>query len=236
MSIGSSSRSPFGNRRTPTCKTAAPQTTPVILMRECRGWQACLGKFFAASPKKRPLQFRLLPCRGSGIARPLCKNLGLEYGDSWKRRKHHPSSLDVSNAWSDMGGLHVQTVQRPTRIVSTGQKPATWGRCRMSPAPPPPSAALSCSVLVLNRLYMAVHVVNVRRAFGFCAANWPRLSIWKTGSSQLFVRFLARDERIARRYETAGRGLDPLGQFRDSGSPRDSAAWCSIGCRSKSCT
>ena len=30
----------------------------------------------------------------------------------------------------------------------------------------PPSSALSCSVLVLNRLYMAVHVVNVRRAFG----------------------------------------------------------------------
>ena len=33
-------------------------------------------------------------------------------------------------------------------------------------APTPPSSALSCSVLVLNRLYMAVHVVNVRRAFG----------------------------------------------------------------------
>jgi 5-methylcytosine-specific restriction endonuclease McrA len=35
-------------------------------------------------------------------------------------------------------------------------------------APPPspsPGSALSCSVLVLNRLYMAVHVVNVRRAF-----------------------------------------------------------------------
>ena len=30
----------------------------------------------------------------------------------------------------------------------------------------PPSAALACSVLVLNRLYMAVHMVNVRRAFG----------------------------------------------------------------------
>jgi 5-methylcytosine-specific restriction endonuclease McrA len=28
-----------------------------------------------------------------------------------------------------------------------------------------PSSGLSCSVLVLNRLYMAVHVVNVRRAF-----------------------------------------------------------------------
>ena len=36
------------------------------------------------------------------------------------------------------------------------------------PAAPHPTsgAALSCSVLVLNRLYMAVHIVNVRRAFG----------------------------------------------------------------------
>ena len=42
---------------------------------------------------------------------------------------------------------------------------------RRAATPPPatsssPGAALSCSVLVLNRLYMAVHVVNVRRAFG----------------------------------------------------------------------
>jgi 5-methylcytosine-specific restriction endonuclease McrA len=34
------------------------------------------------------------------------------------------------------------------------------------PIPPPPSnAALSASVLVLNRLYMAVHIINIRRAF-----------------------------------------------------------------------
>jgi len=35
-----------------------------------------------------------------------------------------------------------------------------------SPPPVSSGSALSCSVLVLNRLYMAVHVVNVRRAFG----------------------------------------------------------------------
>jgi 5-methylcytosine-specific restriction endonuclease McrA len=35
-----------------------------------------------------------------------------------------------------------------------------------SPAPTQaPASGLSCSVLVLNRLYLAVHVVNVRRAF-----------------------------------------------------------------------
>ena len=32
--------------------------------------------------------------------------------------------------------------------------------------PPPPSSSLHASVLVLNRLYMAVHVIGVRRAFG----------------------------------------------------------------------
>jgi 5-methylcytosine-specific restriction endonuclease McrA len=55
--------------------------------------------------------------------------------------------------------LHSARAVRPRREVS---------------APPStsisPSSALSCSVLVLNRLFMAVHVVNVRRAFGllFC--------------------------------------------------------------------
>jgi 5-methylcytosine-specific restriction endonuclease McrA len=34
------------------------------------------------------------------------------------------------------------------------------------PSPAPTSPALQASVLVLNRLYMAVHIVNVRRAFG----------------------------------------------------------------------
>ena len=32
-------------------------------------------------------------------------------------------------------------------------------------APPPPSVALQASILVLNRLYMAVHVIGVRRGF-----------------------------------------------------------------------
>jgi len=34
------------------------------------------------------------------------------------------------------------------------------------PEPPQCASALQASVLVLNRLYMAVHIVNVRRAFG----------------------------------------------------------------------
>lgn len=48
---------------------------------------------------------------------------------------------------------------RRSRARRTAEHPTT--------ADPSPSAApLQASVLVLNRLYMAVHVVNVRRAFG----------------------------------------------------------------------
>ncbi len=36
----------------------------------------------------------------------------------------------------------------------------------VNPRSPPDSVALASSVLVLNRLYMAVHVIGVRRAFG----------------------------------------------------------------------
>lgn len=56
--------------------------------------------------------------------------------------------------------------QQPTRIF---HGPKARVRGLLLPGAtllPPPSSALSCSVLVLNRLYMAVHVVNVRRAFG----------------------------------------------------------------------
>jgi len=55
--------------------------------------------------------------------------------------------------------------RRPTRIIH-GPKAREGGRCCHHATSIPPSSALSCSVLVLNRLYMAVHVVNVRRAFG----------------------------------------------------------------------
>ena len=41
---------------------------------------------------------------------------------------------------------------------------------------------LQASILVLNRLYMAVHVIGVRRASRCCAANWPKSSTTKSGS------------------------------------------------------
>jgi 5-methylcytosine-specific restriction endonuclease McrA len=47
-----------------------------------------------------------------------------------------------------------------------GKRHALRGDSPATPRDPPDSAALSASVLVLNRLYMAVHVIGVRRAFG----------------------------------------------------------------------
>jgi len=46
----------------------------------------------------------------------------------------------------------------------SGKHPPTPSAADGSEAEPPPSRALQASVLVLNRLYVAVHVVNVRRA------------------------------------------------------------------------
>ncbi len=62
---------------------------------------------------------------------------------------------------------HQTATARPSR--ANGPRHAVVSRpvgSAPQPSHPPPSAALACSVLVLNRLYMAVHIVNVRRAFG----------------------------------------------------------------------
>jgi 5-methylcytosine-specific restriction endonuclease McrA len=48
----------------------------------------------------------------------------------------------------------------------SGKRSATPPAADGSEAEPSPSHALQASVLVLNRLYVAVHVVNVRRAIG----------------------------------------------------------------------
>ena len=56
--------------------------------------------------------------------------------------------------------------RRRRRALLPGAQPATRDNCCAEHRPLPPRRGVSCSVLVLNRLYMAVHVVNVRRAFG----------------------------------------------------------------------
>ncbi|MEN6459579.1 MAG: HNH endonuclease [Thermoguttaceae bacterium] len=61
-----------------------------------------------------------------------------------------------------------------SQTVDAHSARAAGPRRNLAPRPAPaaaPSTALDCSVLVLNRLYMAVHVVNVRRAFGLLCRN-----------------------------------------------------------------
>lgn len=65
-----------------------------------------------------------------------------------------------------MGVLHVHAVQKANPQSPRATSPRRGAVVARATTSIPPSSALSCSVLVLNRLYMAVHVVNVRRAIG----------------------------------------------------------------------
>jgi 5-methylcytosine-specific restriction endonuclease McrA len=73
--------------------------------------------------------------------------------------------MDQSNAWATVGSLHVQGLRTANPRLSKAHGPH-----KAADHPPPATVApqaspLQASVLVLNRMYMAVHVVNVRRAF-----------------------------------------------------------------------
>jgi 5-methylcytosine-specific restriction endonuclease McrA len=59
----------------------------------------------------------------------------------------------------------VQGLQKADAHTSRAHGPRRGNLVAPTPPAASPSSALSCSVLVLNRLYMAVHVVNIRRAF-----------------------------------------------------------------------
>ena len=74
--------------------------------------------------------------------------------------------MDHCHGWANVGGLQVQGVQAIGPRTARAHSPRRGALVAPHHALSPPSSALSCSVLVLNRLYMAVHVVNVRRAFG----------------------------------------------------------------------
>jgi 5-methylcytosine-specific restriction endonuclease McrA len=62
-------------------------------------------------------------------------------------------------------GLDVKGLQTADAHASRVHGPRRGSAVSQPPPAASPGSALSCSVLVLNRLYMAVHVVNVRRAF-----------------------------------------------------------------------
>jgi 5-methylcytosine-specific restriction endonuclease McrA len=77
-----------------------------------------------------------------------------------------PSQLEMISGWVCVGVLHVQAVQTADPPVPRAKSPRKGIVVTRHASPAPSNSALSCSVLVLNRLYMAIHVVNVRRAFG----------------------------------------------------------------------
>ena len=87
--------------------------------------------------------------------------------------------------------------------------------------------ALSSSVLVLNRFYMAVHVINVRRALGLLLRELAEVIHLEEGQYANYdFALVARNQRAAGRLQGAGaaRGLDPGDQFRAAGAASHPAA------------
>ena len=81
------------------------------------------------------------------------------------------------------------------------------------------------SVLVLNRSYVAVHVINVRRAFSLLCANWPKSSTSKTANTPTTTSTLgARSANCTARFKRPARRLDSERQLRDPGAAGNSAA------------
>ena len=79
------------------------------------------------------------------------------------------------------------------------------------------ASPLSSSVLVLNRLYMAVHVVSVRRAFGLLFRELAEVIHVEQGQYANYdFDSCAKSASCGRPSRTARR-LDPLREFRDPG-------------------
>jgi len=76
----------------------------------------------------------------------------------------------------------VRGVQSPSR---NGKKAAgtkkVWGVAE-AVAPPPPPSPLAASVLVLNRLYLAVHIVGARRAFALLCRELAEVIHFQEGA------------------------------------------------------
>ena len=88
----------------------------------------------------------------------------------------------------------------------------------------PPGAALACSVLVLNRLYMAVHIVNVRRAFGLLCRELAEVIHLEDGKFATYSFDSWREiSELRAEGKQAERRLDSGGQFRNPSAAGDSA-------------
>ena len=84
---------------------------------------------------------------------------------------------------------------------------------------------LGASVLVLNRFYMAVHVINVRRAFGLLFRELAEVIHFQDGQYANYSFDSWREiSELKAAFKRAARRLDPGGQFRDPGAAGDPAA------------
>jgi 5-methylcytosine-specific restriction endonuclease McrA len=83
--------------------------------------------------------------------------------------------------------MHVQglrtVTERPHKALNIRR---TAGHVRAEPAPAAESS-LQANVLVLNRFYMAVHVVNVRRAFGLLCRDLAEVIHFEEGQFSNFT-------------------------------------------------
>ena len=148
-------------------------------MRVPRSRQGVLENFFLQTAIFSPRQgnagvrcFYSPPEAESGVAAAVRLQWSRSFWSSWGRRKGDFSRLGagricrVSAIPLDEEGVHrCEGSLQPTSgcPACATRQPAALGDG--SPPPPPPSVALQASILVLNRLYMAVHVIGVRRAF-----------------------------------------------------------------------
>ena len=85
------------------------------------------------------------------------------------------------------------------------------------------ASPLSSSVLVLNRLYMAVHVVSVRRAFGLLFRELAEvIHVEDRDSTPTTISIVRAKSASCGRPSSAARRLDPLREFRDPGPAQSS--------------
>ena len=122
----------------------------------------------------------------------------------------------------------------------SGHQPATLPSCRVRPPARrsriiPPGAALACSVLVLNRLYMAVHIVNVRRAFGLLCRELAEVIHPEDGKFATYS-FDSWRETSELRAEANRRTTTGSARSTSRSRCRASSGCCgSTACRSKNC-
>ena len=80
------------------------------------------------------------------------------------------------------------------------------------------SSSLDASVLVLNKLYMAVHVISVRRAFCLLFKDLAEVVTIDDGYYQSYDFQSWREVSEARAVPRPGRRLHPHGPLRDRGA------------------